>query len=125
MTAIGFQLAVEVARNFNTAVRWTAAVEIDMINIQRLLQYVVLKPEQGEDMLDKRDDKKIQGKLEFRNVEMRYSSKLRPALQDLTFTIERGETISVVGRTGSGKSSLFQLLQGFRMPYAGDILIDG
>jgi hypothetical protein len=48
MTAIGFQLAVEVARNFNTAVRWTATVEIDMINIQRLLQYVVLKPEQEE-----------------------------------------------------------------------------
>lgn len=37
MTAIGFQLATEVARNFNTAVRWTATVEIDMINIQRLL----------------------------------------------------------------------------------------
>jgi ABC-type bacteriocin/lantibiotic exporter with double-glycine peptidase domain len=48
MTAIGFQLAVEVARNFNTAVRWTATVEIDMINIQRLLQYVVLKPEQEQ-----------------------------------------------------------------------------
>lgn len=56
---------------------------------------------------------------------MRYSSKLRPALEDLTFTIERGEKVSVVGRTGSGKSSLFQLLQGFRMPFSGDIWIDG
>lgn len=45
MMAIGFQLAVEIARHFNTAVRWTATVEIDMINIGRLLQYVVLKPE--------------------------------------------------------------------------------
>lgn len=49
MTAIGFQLAVEIARHFNAAVRWTATVEIDMINIQRLLQYVVLKPEQVYD----------------------------------------------------------------------------
>lgn len=56
---------------------------------------------------------------------MRYSSKLRPALQDLTFTIRAGEKVSVVGRTGSGKSSLFQLLQGFRMPYSGDIKIGG
>jgi hypothetical protein len=45
MMAIGFQLAVEIARHFNTAVRWTATVEIDMINISRLLHYVVLKPE--------------------------------------------------------------------------------
>ena len=47
MMAIGFQLSVEIARHFNTAVRWTATVEIAMINIQRLLQYVVLKPEQA------------------------------------------------------------------------------
>jgi hypothetical protein len=66
MTAIGFQLAVEVARNFNTAVRWTATVEIDMINIQRLLQYVVLKPEQEERLAELRDDKRVAGKLEFR-----------------------------------------------------------
>jgi hypothetical protein len=38
MTAIGFQLAVEIARHFNTAVRWTATVEIEMLNIKRLLQ---------------------------------------------------------------------------------------
>ena len=37
MMAIGFQLAVEIARHFNTAVRWTATVEIEMLNIQRLL----------------------------------------------------------------------------------------
>jgi hypothetical protein len=80
MTAIGFQLAVEVARNFNTAVRWTATVEIDMINIQRLMQYVVLKREQGEDLAKSRDEKRIEGSIEFRDVEMRYSSKLRPAL---------------------------------------------
>lgn len=37
MMAIGFHLAVEIARHFNTAVRWTATVEIEMLNIQRLL----------------------------------------------------------------------------------------
>ena len=57
---------MEVARNFNTAVRWTATVEIDMINIQRLLQYVVLKPEQEERLALNRDDKRVAGKLEFR-----------------------------------------------------------
>jgi ABC-type transport system involved in cytochrome bd biosynthesis fused ATPase/permease subunit len=38
---------------------------------------------------------------------MRYSRKLEPALYELNFTINPGEKIAVVGRTGSGKSSLF------------------
>ena len=56
---------------------------------------------------------------------MRYSKNLRPALEDLTFRINAGEKVAVVGRTGSGKSSLFQLLQGFRPPYEGSIKMDG
>lgn len=79
-----------------------------MINIQRLLQYVVLKPEQEPRLVE--DRKRLTGAIEFREVEMRYSKKLQPALRDLSFNIERGQKIAVVGRTGSGKSSLFQLL---------------
>jgi ABC-type bacteriocin/lantibiotic exporter with double-glycine peptidase domain len=86
-------------------VRWTATVEIDMINIQRLMQYVVLKREQEVD--NSRDEKKISGPIEFLDVEMRYSFKLRPALHGLNFIIKDGEKIAIVGRTGSGKSSLF------------------
>ena len=85
--------------------RWTATVEIEMINIQRLLQYVVLKPEQ---VYNQEDTKKItEGAIEFRNVEMRYSKRMRPALTDLSFQIWKGSKIAVVGRTGSGKSSMF------------------
>jgi|LauGreDrversion4_2_1035121.scaffolds.fasta_scaffold31233_3 ABC-type bacteriocin/lantibiotic exporter with double-glycine peptidase domain len=84
-----------------------------MINIQRLLQYVVLKPEQ----IIRNHEERISGSIEFRDVEMRYSKKLSPALKDLSFSIKEGEKIAVVGRTGSGKSSLFQLIQGFRPPF--------
>lgn len=84
MMAIGFQLAVEIARHFNTAVRWTATVEIDMINISRLLHYVTLKPEQKETLISAA---KISGAIEFSDVEMRYSKSLRPALTELTFSI--------------------------------------
>jgi len=48
--------------------------------------------------------------LEFKNVEMTYSRKLHPALSDLSFNIESGMKVAIVGRTGSGKSSLFQLI---------------
>lgn len=46
MRAIGFQMAVEVARHFNTAVRWTFKIEMDLVSIQRLLSYANLKPEE-------------------------------------------------------------------------------
>lgn len=47
------------------------------------------------------------GNIKFQQVEMRYSSKLRPALLDLNFEIKAGDKVAIVGRTGSGKSSLF------------------
>lgn len=74
-----------------------------MINIGRLLQYVVLKPEVEGNMGDKR----ISGGIEFKGVEMTYSQKLSPALRELNLSIKPGEKIAIVGRTGSGKSSLF------------------
>jgi len=47
------------------------------------------------------------GKVEFSNVEMRYKADLNPALKKLSFTIEPGSKVAVVGRTGAGKSSLY------------------
>ena len=45
--AIGFQMAVEVARHFNQAIRWTFKMEMDLVAVQRLLAYAALEPEQG------------------------------------------------------------------------------
>ena len=55
---------------------------------------------------------------------MRYQSHLEPAIKNLSFSIQPGEKIAVVGRTGAGKSSLFQILQGFRQCDEGKCLID-
>ena len=49
---------------------------------------------------------------------------MRPALRNVSFTIEAGSKVAVVGKTGAGKSSLYQLLQGFRTPTKGRVLID-
>ena len=62
---------------------------------------------------------KLEGDLSLSNIEMRYQEHLDPALRDLSFDIKAGEKVAVVGRTGAGKSSLFQVLQGFREPCAG------
>ena len=55
---------------------------------------------------------------------MRYKPDLQPALRNLSFVVEPGEKVAVVGRTGAGKSSLYQLLLGFRTANKGCLLID-
>jgi ATP-binding cassette subfamily B protein len=67
---------------------------------------------------------RVEGRVEFRNVSFGYKPH-RTVLRDLSFTIEPGETVAVVGETGSGKSSLANLIVGFYVPTQGEVLIDG
>ncbi len=64
------------------------------------------------------------GRLEFRNVSFRYPGTERPVLRDVSFVVEPGETVAVVGPTGSGKSSLVQLLPRVYDPTDGVVLLD-
>lgn len=52
----------------------------------------------------------IQGKIEFRDVSFRYPKAQKDVLEHLNFTIEAGETVGILGRTGSGKTSIVDLL---------------
>ena len=62
----------------------------------------------------------------FRGVSFRYPDTAgAPVLHDIDLDIRRGETLAIVGATGSGKSSLVQLIARFYDPTAGEVLIDG
>jgi ATP-binding cassette subfamily B protein len=69
------------------------------------------------------DEYRILGKIEFRNVSFRYRKDL-PVLSNVSFTIQPGTTVAFVGGTGSGKSSLLQLITRMYDPDDGEILID-
>lgn len=64
------------------------------------------------------------GEVEFRNVDFHYS-KEKQILHDITFTAKAGEMIALVGPTGSGKTTIIQLLNRFYDVTSGEILIDG
>jgi ATP-binding cassette subfamily B protein len=64
------------------------------------------------------------GKIEFKNVSFSYDVK-RDVLKNISFTANPGETVALVGHTGSGKSSIINLLMRFYEYNRGDILIDG
>ncbi len=68
---------------------------------------------------------RLQGRVEFRDVTLKYTEEDEPALQHITFTAEPGKTIGLIGSTGSGKTSITQLISRFYDPVAGQILIDG
>jgi len=66
----------------------------------------------------------IKGKIEFRNVSFRYPGTDELALKNITFTIQEGQNVAIVGRTGSGKTTLVQLIPRLFDPNKGDIFID-
>jgi ATP-binding cassette subfamily B protein len=63
--------------------------------------------------------------IEFRNVTYRYPDRETAALIDVSFTIEPGQTVALVGRNGAGKSTVVKLLGRLYDPDEGQILIDG
>jgi ATP-binding cassette subfamily B protein len=67
----------------------------------------------------------LNGRVEFRNVSYTYPNSGVKAIQDLSFVIEPGETMAIIGRTGSGKSTVLNLLLRNIDPDSGQILIDG
>lgn len=77
-----------------------------------------------EDREDAPDLTEVKGRIEFDNVTFGYE-KDRPILKDITFTVEPGETVAIVGPTGSGKTSLTALAHRFYDVWSGAIRIDG
>ncbi|MBD3376266.1 ATP-binding cassette domain-containing protein [candidate division KSB1 bacterium] len=69
--------------------------------------------------------KKIKGHIEFKNVSFRYSDNEPYVFKDISFVIEPGSSMAIIGTTGSGKSTLVNLLPRLVEPTSGQIIIDG
>ena len=66
-----------------------------------------------------------EGTVEFRNVSFRYPGSEEDVIRDISFTAGRGQTVAFIGATGSGKTSLVNLIPRFYDCTAGEILVDG
>jgi ATP-binding cassette, subfamily B, bacterial MsbA len=67
---------------------------------------------------------RVKGSIEFKNVSFTYETRQEPALQDISFIVEPYKTIALVGRSGSGKTTIASLLTRFYDVNRGEILID-
>ncbi len=63
--------------------------------------------------------------IQAQNVSFQYEDGAAPAVDDITFTVDRGEFLAVLGRNGSGKSTLAKLLNALLLPTAGELTVDG
>ena len=81
----------------------------------------------SEDIADPNPEEalELKGDIEFEHVSFCYDGASVPAVEDVSLHIRAGEKVAVIGGTGSGKSTLVQLLMSFRLPTSGKIYFDG
>jgi len=72
-----------------------------------------------------RDGSTIRGSVEFRDVTARYAGAGEPSLEHISFTAHPGQTVGIIGGTGSGKTTLINLIARLYDPVDGEVLIDG
>lgn len=90
---------------------------------ERLLEILEAKV----DVVEKEDaiDKDIEGHVTFKDVTLTYTEKGESALKNISFDAPRGKIIGLIGSTGSGKTSITQLITRFYEPEQGEVLVDG
>ena len=81
----------------------------------------------SEDIADPNPEEalELKGDIEFEHVSFCYDGASVPAVEDVSLHLRAGEKVAVIGGTGSGKSTLVQLLMSFRLPTSGKIYFDG
>lgn len=89
---------------------------------ERLLEIL----DESDESTSHSDSVKLSGEVTFRNVYFSYPSRVEfPVLKNLNFTIQAGEKVALVGQSGSGKSTIINLIQRFYNVNEGAILVDG
>lgn len=112
------QILVELIKMANLIITITKAVACGN-RIQTVLE---LESEQVNGTVDASD---ISGEVEFRDVVARYSGAAEPSLEGISFRALPGQIIGIIGGTGSGKSTLVNLIPRLYDAFSGEVLIDG
>lgn len=116
MTQVLFSLGM-VSNILNMAVRALASsARVEEVLKEKPVQEL---PERGAGPAD------IRGQVTFERISFTYASTSRPAVEDVSFQAEAGETIGIIGPTGSGKSTLMDLVPRFYDATSGRVKIDG
>ncbi len=106
-----------------TALGWvTSIIQRAAASQKRINEFLLTK----NDIISKENiEKEIIGKVEFKDVNFTYEDSGIEALKNISFTVNPGESIAIIGTTGSGKSTIANLVSRMIDPVSGSITVDG
>ena len=118
---------------FSTYATYVVMSFMMLAMIFMLLPRAQVSAERINEVLDRRAsiregsvrEAKTTGTVEFRNVSFRYPNASDYELENISFKVERGETLAIIGATGSGKTTLISLIPRFYDATEGEVLVDG
>ena len=117
------QYALQVVGAFMMLVVIFIMVPRTMVSAKRICEVTDTEP--SVVFPENKAEKKGEGTIEFRNVSFSYQATSEKCLSDISFKINKGETFAIIGATGTGKSTLVNLIPRFYDVSSGEILIDG
>ena len=94
------------------------------LHLERLADIALSPLERGHDQL-LAYTRHVQGRIELRNVSFRYAETEPFVLEDISFVIEAGKFVTIMGPSGGGKTTLIKIMLGLLEPTSGEVLIDG
>ena len=131
MSSVAFNMTAGEFMSYFTALALLIKPSKRLISINKPIQIAIAAAESVFNFLDQNEelipkgkvDTKISGNISFKDVTFSYDG-VKNVLNDFNLEINQGETIAIIGPTGSGKSTIIELLAKFYSPTSGEILID-
>ncbi|WP_315600439.1 ABC transporter ATP-binding protein [Abiotrophia defectiva] len=96
-----------------------------LVSAGRINEVLELEPSIHSPAQGQSPDPSLKGQVTFQNVTFRYAQEAEPVIQDVSFQAQAGQTVAFIGSTGSGKSTLVNLIPRFYDVSEGQILVDG
>ena len=127
-TGLMLSYIINTQQSFGWLVRQVSELENDMNSVERIIHYAKnLEQEPPHEISETKPKASwpAEGRVEIKDVVLRYRPELPDVLTGLTMDVAPGEKIGIVGRTGAGKSSIMTALYRLVELSAGSILIDG
>uniref|UniRef100_A0A7S3G695 Uncharacterized protein n=1 Tax=Palpitomonas bilix TaxID=652834 RepID=A0A7S3G695_9EUKA len=126
LSGLALSTTMKISSTLSRIVKGWSVVESSMTSVERVLEYTRIPNGGCLTVPEKKTNATwpSRGRIDFKDVSMRYREALPLALKKVNFHIRAGEKVGIVGRTGAGKSSLMTLLSRFVEPCEGSIIID-
>ena len=127
IVGLSLSYAMQITNTLNQLILRTSIIENNMVSVERIMEYQSGLPQEAAWQLDndpEPEDWPKEGKINLDNLQVRYREGLELVLKGVSLNIQGGESVGIVGRTGSGKSSLTLSLFRINEAAGGTIRID-